>query len=258
MAMQFGPSSVESIKEVVIVSSSSSSNDKSTTTTTGVHGDEIRLLAKHMQEKHESFISDGMYFGILSKFQAPVKSNNNNNKNTTTTTPSLLLSAKKDHSHHHHLQCTIDRLELENAELCQRIAAKEQDHVEMEQRLRAALEDCVRVKDEMRSLRQELSQATTTTAADCNYYYCERMECRSELKRLRIENIEFRRLGATEKEVRRLNRELNTLQDNLDAKSNDCKTLEMMLRIADEDCAKLNRAAAMAPRPSNYKNYMRE
>ncbi len=60
------------------------------------------------------------------------------------------------------------------------------------------------------------------------------MECESELKRLRIEHIEFRRLGDTDKEVRRLNRELVTLKDNLDAKSHYCKALEIMLLIAGD------------------------
>ena len=267
MAMKFGPSSVKSIKEVRSSSCSSiaANVDKFTTTSTltaaatttststtasssstvgGGVNDEIRLLARHMQEQHESFISDGVYFGILSKFVAKPKSTTA----TTTTTishpspPPLPPSANKNN----HNIIKKDPAVEENAELHRRIAVMERDHVEMEGCLRAAIEDCVRVKDEMGSLRHELSKA-------------ERMECDgSELKRLRIENIEFRRLGATDKEVRRLNRELMTLQDNLDAKSNDCKTLEIMLRIADEDCARLNRAAAMAPRPSNYNNYMRE
>ena len=103
----------------------------------------------------------------------------------------------------------------------------------------------------MGSLRREILSLSKTDDD-------ERMERESELKRLRIENFEFRRLGATEKEVRRLNRELMTLQDNFDAKSNDCKAMEIMLRIAGEDFARLDKAAAMAPRPSNYRNDVRE
>ena len=49
------------------------------------------------------------------------------------------------------------------------------------------------------------------------------------------------------KEVRRLNRELLALQDHLDAKSRDCKVLEMTLRIAREDNARLERAMGSAP-----------
>jgi hypothetical protein len=197
MDLQFGSSSVKSIKEV---------DDQSA---------EFQLLARHLQEKHVSFISDGIYFCILSK---AVKS-----AVSTATSRNPVNS------------------ELENAKLRQRLFTMERERMEMENNLRAALEDCVRVKGEMGSLHQQLSRTRS-----------ERMECESELKRLRIENTEFRRLGATDKEVRRLNRELMTLKDDLDAKSHDCKALEIMLRIAGEDCAKLNRAAAMAPRPSNY------
>lgn len=78
------------------------------------------------------------------------------------------------------------------------------------------------------------------------------VEREDELKRLRIENIEFRRLGAEEKEVRRLNRVIMTLQDRVDEKCRDCKLLEMTLKIAREDNAKLQSVAAMAPRPRNY------
>jgi hypothetical protein len=129
----------------------------------------------------------------------------------------------------------------ENAELRQRIAAMEKDRVDMEQRLRLALHDCAKAEDEIGRLRSALSRADDGRA-----------ERESELKRLRIENTEFRRLGAEEKEVRRLNRELMTLQDQFEEKARDCKVLEMTLRIAREDNAKLHDAAKMAPRPSNY------
>ena len=124
------------------------------------------------------------------------------------------------------------KLTDENAELRQRIAA-----MEREQRLR----DCTKMEGEIGQLRSALSKADD-----------QRVERESELKRLRIENIEFRRLGAEEKEVRRLNREIMTLQDRLEDKSRDCKVLEMTLRIAGEDNAKLQNIAGMAPRPSNY------
>jgi hypothetical protein len=55
-----------------------------------------------------------------------------------------------------------------------------------------------------------------------------------------------------EKEVRRLNRELMTLQDRFEEKARDCTVLEMTLCIARKDNAKLQDEAAKAPRPSNY------
>ena len=66
-------------------------------------------------------------------------------------------------------------------------------------------------------------------------------EQESELKRLRIENIEFKRLGAETKEVRRLNRELMTLKDRLEEKVLDCKAFEMTLKMAREDNEKLEK-----------------
>lgn len=200
MASQFGSYSVKSITEV---------DDQSA---------DFQLLSRHLQEHHVSFVSDGTYFGILSKSVKSV----------------VITSSTKN----------TGNSGVENAELRQRIFTMERERMEMENTLRATLDDCVRVKSEMGSLQEELSRTRN-----------DKMECESELKRLRIENIEFRRLGATDKEVRRLNRELMTLKDDLDAKSHDCKALEIMLRIAGEDCARLNRAAAMAPRP---RNYMRE
>ena len=158
------------------------------------------------------FSSEGTGLGLLSKYL----------KQTNTTKQSTKLAD-------------------ENSELRQRIAVMEKDRLVMEQRLRAALCDCTKAEDEIGQLRTALSKADD-----------ERVERESELKRLRIENTEFRRLGAEGKEARRLNRELLTLQDRLEEKSRDCKVLEMTLRIAREDNAKLQDIAAMAPRPSNY------
>ena len=130
------------------------------------------------------------------------------------------------------------RLEYENEKLRARIATMEKGFLDLEQRLRTALTDCVKAEDEIGLLRNALSVADG--------------ERESELKRLRIENSEFKRLGAQEKEVRRLNRELMTLQDRHEEKVRDCKVLEMTLRIAREDNAKLQAEAALAPRPCNY------
>jgi hypothetical protein len=164
---------------------------------------EFLLLVRHIQERDPRLVLDGEGFGLLSK----------------------------------HVGKKPSRLELENAELRQRVACMESERVLMEQRLQDALQDRSRMEDEMGSLRLALSHADGE---------------RSELKRLRIENTEFRRLGAEEKEVRRLNRELHTLGDDLQAKSQDCRVLEAMLRVAREDNAKLREIASHAPRPSNY------
>jgi hypothetical protein len=164
---------------------------------------EFLLLVRHIQENDPRLVLDGEGFGLLSK----------------------------------HVGKKPSRLELENAELRQRVACMERERVLMEQRLRDALQDRSRMEDEMGSMRLALSNADGE---------------RSELKRLRIENTEFRRLGAEEKEVRRLNRELLTLGDDLQAKSQDCRVLEAMLRVAREDNAKLREIASHAPRPSNY------
>jgi hypothetical protein len=111
----------------------------------------------------------------------------------------------------------------------------------MERRLHASTLDCVRASEEILFLRGAISKLNESRAGD-----------ESEMKRLRIENKEFRRLGATDMEVRRMNREVLTLKDNLDDKTRDCKLLSMTLRIAREDNAALHAAASMAPRPSNY------
>ena len=176
-------------------------NDKSMANTL-----EFQFLARHMGERHVDFVTDGSALGLLSRFAKSCCS----------------VPAPRKPS----------RLELENAELRQRIACMEQDWMRMEQRLSAAHQERLRIEDEMDFLRQALSKAD---------------DDRIELKRLRIENTEFRRLGADVKEVRRLNRELLTLQDHLDAKSRDCKVLEMTLRIAREDNARLERAMGSAP-----------
>ena len=168
---------------------------------------EFLLLVQHLHENDGRVVLDGSAFGLLSK----------------------------------HIGKKPSRLEVENAELRQRIEGMERERVLMEQRLQDALQDRSRMEVEMGSLRLALSQADG-----------ERSERESELKRLRIENTEFRRLGAEEKEVRRLNRELLTLRDDLDAKSQDCRVLECMLRIAREDNAKLREIASNAPRPRNY------
>jgi hypothetical protein len=77
-------------------------------------------------------------------------------------------------------------------------------------------------------------------------------DSRCELRRLRIEIYELRRLGSVEKELRRVNRALKTSQVLLGEKDQDCKVLSAVLCIAREDNAKLNAEAAMAPRPWNY------
>jgi hypothetical protein len=173
---------------------------------------EFLSLVKYLSSGKGDFWSDGSALGLLSKY---LKQKN----------------ATKQSS----------KLADENAELRQRIAAMEKDRLDMEQRLQSALRDCSKAENEIGLLRSALSKADD-----------ERAERESELKRLRIENIEFRRLGAEEKEVRRLNRELMTLQDRFEEKARDCKVLEMTLRIAREDNAKLQDIAAMAPRPNNY------
>ena len=159
-----------------------------------------------------AFTSEGAALGLLSKYLKPTAMTKQSSK-----------------------------LADENSELRQRVAAMERGSLVLEQRLRAALCDCTKAEDEIGQLRSALANADGP-----------RVERESELKRLRIENTEFRRLGAEEKEVRRLNRELLTLQDRLEERSRDCKVLEMTLRIAREDNAKLHNIAAMAPRPSNY------
>ena len=223
MVNQFGQSAVKMIREL---------SDKSLTD--GVQT-EFQLLIRHIQERRGSFVSDGENLGILSKLAKPAAG-------------CVLLSSIKANDAP---PPPPKNMQLENDKLRQRILIMEQDHVEMERRLRVALDDCTTVKAEMGSLRRKILSLSKTDDD-------ERMERESELKRLRIENFEFRRLGATEKEVRRLNRELMTLQDNFDSKSNDCKAMEIMLRIAGEDFARLDKAAAMAPRPSNYRNDVRE
>ena len=116
----------------------------------------------------------------------------------------------------------------------QRVAFLERERVLTEERLQQALADRKRLEGEMGSLASE------------------RAEQESELKRLRIENSEFRRLGAEAKEVRGLNREVMTLREDLDAKSQDCRVLEAMLRVAREDTGRLREAALNRPRNYDY------
>lgn len=179
---------------------------------------EFQLLARHLTDQNLHFVSDGSVLGFLSKF-ARHKAR----------APSTLV---REHP-------PATPLELENASLRQRVAVLEQDRLSMEERLVVALRDRARAEDEIGVLRRALSKAGNARAG-----------CESELKRLRIENAEFRRLGAEEKEVRRLNRQLLSLQEDLSAKSRDCKALELILRYAREDNARLESLAAMAPRPS--------
>lgn len=73
-----------------------------------------------------------------------------------------------------------------------------------------------------------------------------------ELRRLRIENYELKRLGSLEKELRRVNRALKTSESRLKDRDQDCKVLSAVLCIARADNAKLNAEAAMAARPWNY------
>jgi len=185
---------------------------------------EFQLLARHFVEHDNGLVCDGGGMGLLSRFNRCWKELNNNNNNF-----SSLSSAKKQ---------PALLLELENAELRQRIASLERDRLGMEDRLHAAYSEKLRAENGMGSMRQALFKANHSL---CGY--------ESELKRLRIENSEFRRLGVREKEARRLNRELLTLQGNLEDKTKDCRMLEMMLCIAREDNDKLERMAAMAPRP---------
>ena len=131
------------------------------------------------------------------------------------------------------------RLEKNNAELRYRTAIIEKNNILMVRCVDVCVEEHEKAVGEIAHPRVSLQG---------NEYF----EREDELKRLRIENIEFRRLGAEEKEVRRLYREVMTLQERLDEKCGDCKLLEMTLKIAREDNAKLQSVAAMAPRPSNY------
>jgi DNA repair exonuclease SbcCD ATPase subunit len=174
---------------------------------------EFQTLVRHLNGQGKHVFSDGVVFGLLTKHCQHIPA--------ATRPPS--------------------RLDDENEKLRARIASMEKGFLDLEHRLQTALTDCTKAEDEIGVLRKALS------AADG-----EREERESELKRLRIENTEFRRLGAEEKEVRRLNRELMTLQDRHEEKVRDCKVLEMTLRIAREDNAKLQAVAALAPRPGNY------
>jgi hypothetical protein len=178
------------------------------------HTSEFELLVANLNNQDPNFVSDGCSLGLLSRH---IKS----------TGCSVALKQTP--------------LEIENTELRQRVSRYESDHAHMERRLHASTLDCVRASEEILFLRGAISKLNESRAGD-----------ESEMKRLRIENKEFRRLGATDMEVRRMNREVLTLKDNLDDKTRDCKLLSMTLRIAREDNAALHAAASMAPRPSNY------
>jgi len=183
---------------------------------------EFQLLVRHFVEHDNGLVCDGGGMGLLSRFNRPCRKQVNSSSSST----------KKQSV------AAPQFLELENAELRQRIASLERDRLGMEDRLRAAYTEKLKAETEMGSMRQALFKANHSL---CGY--------ESELKRLRIENSEFRRLGVREKEARRLNRELITLQSSLEDKTKDCRMLEMMLCIAREDNDKLERIAAMAPRP---------
>ncbi len=227
IARTFGPAVVTRVVEAV--------SDRSL-----IETPEFQLLARHVIEENRNLVYDGKVLGLMSKYARckkvsplhPLAITTASAAGVTTTT----TSSRKQ---------SALLLELENAELRQRIASLERGCLGMEDRLRAAYTEKLRLETEMGALRQALSEANN---ALCGH--------ESELKRLRIENSEFRRLGAGEKETRRLNRELLTLRDHLDDKARDCKVLEMMLRIAREDNAKLESIAAMAPRLGDFQRLL--
>ena len=142
---------------------------------------------------------------------------------------------------HQHATKPPSQLEDENEKLRARLAAMEKDYFDMEQRLRIALPKREKAQEMVRVLRGKLSTANIVREKE-----------EAEIKRLHIENTEFRRSAAEKKGVKKLMKELMTLQDQHQEKVRESKDLEMDLCIVREDNAKLQAEAAMAPRPWNY------